>query len=163
MSFGALSYLGMVIRFFERTDLAACEQLFDSNTPKFFAEEERVEFTEYLNRLPGPYLVLEEDGEVVACGGWAASRTTPNEIVLCWGMVSKDRHKAGLGTRLMKARLEHIFASNNAAAVLLTTSQHSAGFFERFGFQTVRSEKDGYAPGIDLVEMRLEAGSVAAN
>jgi hypothetical protein len=97
VSFGALSYLGMVIRFFERTDLAACEQLFDSNIPKFFAEEERVEFTEYLNRLPGPYLVLEEDGEVVACGGWAASRTTPNEIILCWGMVSKDRAQGGSG------------------------------------------------------------------
>lgn len=149
----------MNIRPYERADLSACEKIFDSNTPIFFAEEERIEFTEFLTGLPGPYLVLEEHGEIVACGGWANSRTTPNEIVLCWGMVRQDRHKQGLGIRLMQARLAQIFANHPSAGVALTTSQHSAGFFARYGFQPVRTQKDGYAPGIDLVEMTLQAQS----
>ncbi len=40
--------------------------------------------------------------------------------------------------------------------VVLDTSQHSRGFFERFGFQQVARHRDGYGPGLDRCEMRLE-------
>lgn len=148
----------MIIRFYERADFAACQQIFDSNVPTFFAEEERAEFFEFLTHPPGPYLVFEEKGMIVACGGWANSRTTTNEVILCWGMVRHDRHRGGIGASLMEARLTAIFENNSSAIVSLNTSQHSANFFARFGFQTVHMQKDGYAAGIDLVEMKLTTG-----
>ncbi|NIP61090.1 MAG: GNAT family N-acetyltransferase, partial [Gemmatimonadetes bacterium] len=43
--------------------------MFESNVPEDFRAEEREEFQAFLERLPGPYLVLEgDDGAVIGCG-----------------------------------------------------------------------------------------------
>lgn len=137
------------------SDRESCLAVFDSNIPKFFAAEERPEFDSFLDALPGPYLVMLEDDTVIGCGGWAKHRTEPNYAVLCWGMIDARRHLFGLGRRLMEARLSQIRAFPEILGVLLNTSQHSAGFFTRFGFQTRKIVSDGHAPGIDLYEMLL--------
>ncbi|WP_293655861.1 hypothetical protein [uncultured Paenibacillus sp.] len=38
----------------------------------------------------------------------------------------------------------------------IETSQYSRAFFERFGFIAERVVPDGFAPGLDLVEMELD-------
>lgn len=147
----------MRVRDYQTADRSACLSIFDSNVPGFFAASEREEFAAFLDApLPGPYLVVEEDaGRVVGCGGY---RVRPGTMAadLCWGMVLGARHGAGLGRLLLDARLERIRCDPAVDTVAVHTSQHTRGFYEHRGFRTERVVPDGYAPGLDRCDMRLD-------
>ena len=145
----------MRVRPYTPADRAACLAVFDGNVPAYFVSEERRAFADFLDDLPGPYLVVEDEGgAVVGCGGYAVVPET-RTADLCWGMVALHRHGTGLGRLLLDARLEAIRADPRAGAVALNTSQHTRGFYERRGFVTGRVVPDGYAPGLDRCDMRL--------
>ncbi|MFK3756689.1 GNAT family N-acetyltransferase [Lysobacter enzymogenes] len=130
--------------------------LFDSNTPRFFAASERQDFIDFIDDLPGPYFVLEDaDGRALGCGGYATARNDASKGVLCWGMVHGDLHREGLGSILLAQRLARIAADPSSRFVSIETSQHSCGFFARRGFVETRRTIDGFAAGMDLVEMTL--------
>jgi len=74
---------------------------------------------------------------------------------LAWGMVARPRHRQGIGRTLLRARLRALQTAG-ADVVTVRTSQHSRGFFEREGFEEVRLVLDGFAPGIDMIELRLQ-------
>lgn len=145
------------IRDYTEEDLDACLAVFDSNVPRYFRVEERPGFEAYLRELPGPYLVAvdEEDG-VVACGGHALRDEPPGLADLCWGMVRGDLHGRGLGRRLTLRRLDAARRDPRVEEVALNTSQLTTGFYERLGFRTIEVEPDGYGPGLDRCEMRIE-------
>jgi L-amino acid N-acyltransferase YncA len=147
------------LRSYRETDREACLALFDSNVPRFFAADERGAYAAFLDRLPGPYYVIEDAGRVIAGGGTSRHRSEPDAAILCWGMVEGGRHRSGIGRRLLEERLQRLFADEGVRTVVSNTSQHSAGFFARFGFETVAAEPDGFAPGIDRLEMRLTQAS----
>lgn len=145
----------MRVRDYTAADRSACLAVFDSNVPAFFVPDEREQFSAFLDALPGPYLVVEdEDGAVLGCGGYAVTPGTTTAD-LCWGMVRQDRHGTGLGLLLTTARLERVRADAAVEAVALNTSQHTVGFYERLGFGTELVTPDGYAPGLDRCDMRL--------
>ena len=143
-----------IVRPYEPRDRDACLALFDSNTPTFFDETERADFADFLGRRDMPYQVIERDGRVVACGGHAveADGTT---AALCWGMVDQALHGVGLGRQLTVARIAAARAAPGVTAMRLDTSQHTEGFYQRFGFVTQAVTPDGFAPGLDRYEMRL--------
>lgn len=143
------------IRVYRPEDRAACFALFESNVPEYFAAAERADFTEQLDHLEGPYLVIENGGAVVACGGFQADRKDPSTAALCWGMVRRDLHGARLGESLLTARLDLIAANPVFESVVIETTPMSRGFFERYGFVARRILADGFVPGYDLVEMTL--------
>ena len=117
--------------------------------------EERSDFAAFLDALPGPYLVIENDaGEVVAGGGHAVAPGT-RTADLCWGMARRDLHGTGLGRRLLDERLKRVMADEQATSVRLQTSQHTRGFYERRGFICVDVIPDAFGPGLDHCEMRL--------
>lgn len=135
------------------SDLEACLELFDSNVPEFFGAGERAEFQAFLADLPGPYLVvLDDGGRIVACGGWAL-REDGVTADLCWGMVHRRHHRQGWGRMLARARLDDIDARPGVRRVELQTSQHTVAFYERLGFAPVAVEPDGFGPGLDRVVM----------
>jgi N-acetylglutamate synthase-like GNAT family acetyltransferase len=151
------------IRDFDTRDREVCLRLFDSNTPQFFAPHEREEFELYLDNLEergrsSEYLVLEAARKIVACGGYYVEEGTAG---LAWGLVGRDRHREGFGSRLLLERLRRIARVPNAHEVVLDTTQFSRGFFERFGFETLKVTPDGYGAGQDRVDMRLELGTTA--
>jgi ribosomal protein S18 acetylase RimI-like enzyme len=144
-------------------DRAACFALFDSNVPDFFHEDERAEFEAFLDDLPGPYVVLERAGEIVACGGYALrvgdldgepSARAGRIADLCWAMVRRDLHGLGLGRALTERRVTLALEDAAVEELALVTSQHTVGFYERLGFTTVSVEPDGFAPGLDRCTMR---------
>lgn len=148
------------IRAFEDGDRAACLRLFDSNVPTYFRPAERPEFEAFLDALPGPYLVLRSaNDEPVACGGYALAEGA-RRADLCWGMVRSDLHGRGLGRRLALERLRKAVAHPGIETVALSTSQLTTGFYERMGFEIVSTERDGFGPGLDRCDMRLEIASV---
>jgi len=137
-------------------DLAACLALFDSNTPPFFAPEERAEFSAFLETLPAadrPYLVLTQAGEVIACGGLILE--TKGRASFTWGMVARAHHGQRLGTQLMQARLDLARSLPGITELVLATSQHTHGFYKGFGFTTQGITPDGFGPGLDRWDMTL--------
>lgn len=145
----------MRVRPYAAADRSACLALFDGNVPEFFVPGERADFAAFLDALPGPYLVVEDDaGAIVGCGGYAVTPGTTTAD-LCWGMVARERHGTGLGQLLLEARLRRIHADRAVDAVALNTSQFTRGFYERVGFVTERVVPDGFAPGLDRCDMRL--------
>ena len=147
------------VRDYTDGDFDACLALFDSNVPGFFTMPERPAFVEFLQHLPGPYLVIEQgDDGVVACGGYAIVNEE-RRADLCWGMVRQDLHGSGLGRLLTEARLQRAMSHAGIEVVALNTSQHTTGFYERLGFVVTEVIQNGYAEGLHRCEMRLVKGA----
>jgi len=143
------------VRPYQADDREACLALFDGNTPRFFDPSERAGFAAWLEASMHPYLVIERDGDIVACGGHALDAGGA-VASLCWGMVAQDVHGQGLGRALTQARLDAIRAAPGVASVSMNTSQHTQGFYARFGFEAVKVTPDGFGPGIDQWDMVLQ-------
>jgi ribosomal protein S18 acetylase RimI-like enzyme len=138
-----------------KSDIEACVALVRGNTPEFFTHTELAEFEPWLRSQTSPYMVIETDsGELIACGGYHVD-VGSRSAGLTWGMVARGRHRQGIGSLLLRERLKRIAADGRALTVVLDTSQHSRGFFERHGFQIVSIQPDGFGPGLDRCDMRL--------
>ena len=147
------------VRPYTPADAPACLKLFDSNCPPSFHPSERADFQQFLQDPAdrGEYWVMELGGEVVGCGGvWVSEE---HQGGLSWGMVRRDLHRQGLGTRLTLFRLERLRARPEVRQIRLGTSQHTEAFYARQGFVAVERTQNGFAPGIDEVKMVLELGS----
>ncbi len=147
-------------RDYDSRDQEACLEIFDSNVPEYFAANERAEYEKFLNNLPGAYLVVEDHGSIVACGGFARHKSEPGAALLCWGMVTRERHGTGLGRQLLAERLRRLADDDSVDVIVANTSQLTEGFYSKRGFTTHRIFKDGLRPGLDSREMRLQLGSV---
>ncbi|MGH7446294.1 MAG: GNAT family N-acetyltransferase [Longimicrobiales bacterium] len=146
---------GVRARTYSPDDRQACLAVFDTNVPGSFVAAEREQFEEFLDELPGPYLVLEDEtGRVTACGGYAIApgSTTAD---LCWGMVARDRQGTGLGRMLVEIRVALCCRDSSVIDAALKTSQHTRLFYEKLGFRTERVVPNGIAPGLDSCEMRM--------
>ena len=146
----------MRLRDYQPADREACLALFEGNVPDYFAPTERADFEAFLDAIAFPYLVIEDEDGLVGCGGWARRSSDPGVVDFCWGMVRRDRHKSGLGRRLLEARLAQARAAGDVRSVMLQTTQHSEGFFARYGFVTRQVVANGFAPGFHLHDMRLD-------
>ena len=145
------------VRPYAAADKAACLAIFEGNCPQFFAPWERAEFERFLHELPvtgWPYLVLEGAGQVLACGGLIPEPQT-GVASFSWGMVARGVQAQGLGRQLTEARLALARGLPGLAVLSLSTSQHTQGFYARFGFEVTEIVADGFAPGLDRWEMRL--------
>ena len=141
-------------------DLEPCLSIFDSNVPKYFAAKEREDFVRFLYAPNADFFVLTHENKAVACGGCYLRDSTGR---LCWGMVHSDFHRKSFGSDLLRFRLNHLFTSMAAEAVKLDTSQHSAPFFSRFGFEIEEIEANAFEHGIDCIKMQLTKQAWAEN
>lgn len=141
---------------YESADKIGCLNVFDTNVPKFFAEDERAVFSDFLDGpvLKRHYLVLRIQDEVVACGGLKVLETGKSAF-LSWGMVAQPYHGKGIGRVLTEARLHLARQTTGIKKVTLNTSQHTKGFYEKFGFVPVKLTRNGYGPSLDRWDMAL--------
>lgn len=131
----------------------ACLAIFHSNRPKFFTEDEIALFTRWLDeRCEDNYFVLENDSEIIACGGVFYDEAT-NAAGLSWGMVHSMHHKKGFGKEFTRYRIELMRRLFPGALYQINTSQHTVAFYEKMGFHTVKMTPDGYAVGMDRYDM----------
>jgi GNAT superfamily N-acetyltransferase len=142
----------IVFRDYNAADFESCLRIFDSNTPAYFAPHERLDFVAHFEEQQ-IYFVLEQDSLVVACGGLEQVRA--GIWVLTYGMVQRELHGQGLGTVLLEKRLEWL-RGRGANELHLDTSQHSRGFYARFGFIERGFIANGYGEGLDRFDMVLE-------
>jgi ribosomal protein S18 acetylase RimI-like enzyme len=138
----------MVIHPYNAENFNACVDIFRSNLERYFAEHELEDFLDFLeNEAYGhPYFVLVIDGNVIACGGYEKGKDT---VGMTWGMVKRSHHGQGWGRKLTTFRLKDIQIHHPDMPIMLDTSQHTKGFYEKQGFATHKVIKNGYAPGLD--------------
>ena len=145
----------MDIRAYTVADAEGCLGLFASNEDEYFTCEERARFATFLQAPPGNYYVMEHEGVLVGCGGFAAL-DEPGSVTLTWEMVRRDLHGKGLGRFLLFYRLKEIGKLTGVAMVKLETPRKAAGFFSKAGgFREVAGDVGdgtgilGFAVGID--------------
>ncbi len=148
----------LLVRRYRRDDRQACLALFEGNIPDSFFPHEIPKFMEFLDCFCGPYLVVEESGNLVGCGGLADH---PDDLTLCWGMVARTRQRQGVGRLLLQVRLALADRIPGGRLVRLNTSQRTAPFFEKEGFVTRLVSPNGYGPGLDRHDMELRLGPAA--
>ncbi len=150
-----------IIRPYEVGDKQQCLDAFKSNVPMYFTKEEVVDYDKFLDNYiinqnqsnyRTNYYVLLVDKQIVACGGFG-DRYLDGKLTLTWGLVHIDFHKKGLGKELLLFRLNLIKEQFPEASVSIDTIQHSAGFFEKYGFKTIKITNDFYAIGLHRYDM----------
>lgn len=148
----------MNLRPYTNDDLEAVVAIFRSNIPKYFGPGEEAGLRDFLASARGEdYFVAELDGEAIGAGGIA-----PNEdgtVSLCWGMIRSEFLGKGLGRELTEFRIQKAREKYAGLPLVISTSQHTQGFYEKFGFSLVEHTPDGFGPGIDICKMRLEIPS----
>ena len=146
----------MNLRPYSSEDLDAVVAIFRSNIPKYFTPEEESGLFDFLEKYSEDYYVMESGGEVVAAGGVAWNDLERPTVSLCWGMVRADRLGTGLGKLLTEFRIEHARKKYGDVPLTIGTSQHTQGFYEKFGFRLIEHTPNGFGPGIDNCRMRLD-------
>ena len=145
----------MKLRRYTPSDLTEVVAIFRSNIPKYFGPGEEPGLRAFLSDLrASDYYVMEIDGDVVGSGGIALN--DDQTVSLCWGMIRSDRLGMGLGRKLTEFRIEKTLEKYGRLPLVVSTSQHTQGFYEKFGFRLVGHTPDGFGPGIDICKMRLE-------
>ena len=123
--------------------------------PKYFGPSEEPGLREFLISTRGQdYYVIADNEVVIGAGGIALN--DDDTVSLCWGMIRKDHLGTGLGKRLTEFRIRACRARFGSRAMVTSTSQHTEGFYEKFGFRTVEHTPDGFGPGLDICKMRLD-------
>lgn len=143
----------MNIRHFETSDLDDVLLILRSNIPKYFVHEEVAELKEFLEKNSADYYVIKLTDRIVAAGGIALN--SDQTVSLCWGMVHNDRIGNGLGRALTDHRIEKARERFGILPLVIVTSQHTEGFYKKYGFVRVEHTANGFGPGIDSCRMVL--------
>jgi len=141
-----------IIREYRASDKELVVALLRMNTPQYFSPEEENDFIDYLNNHREEYFVLEDNGQVVGCGGinYADDHTTGK---ISWDMFHPDQQGKGLGSRLTKFRTDRLKADASIRKIMVRTSQIAFRFYEKMGFELKETIADYWAPGFDLYRM----------
>ncbi len=138
-------------------DKVQCLAIFETNIGLYFAKNELQDFENFLASEVSNncYLVFYSEDKperLLACGGFGELE---QQVFLRWGMVDQRRHKQGVGTQLLLHRLNAVRHQLGLTNVIIDTSQHVQGFYEKNGFKQISVIKDGFAPNIDKVRMQF--------
>jgi predicted GNAT family N-acyltransferase len=144
----------MQIRPYTIADREDCLRVFRSNVPHYFAPNEEADFDTFLLQPIGSYFVMLKDDQIIGCGGFEIS-ADGTEAGLTWGMVTREAHGQGWGRLLLIYRISALWGRAPHALVIINTSQHTAPFFEKYGFIAIETHLDHFAPGLHEVIMIL--------
>jgi ribosomal protein S18 acetylase RimI-like enzyme len=144
------------IRAYTPADESACLAICASHVPTYFAPRDLEEFRAFLRQPQGAYLVGTRDGSVRVCGGYYVG--ADGVAGLTWGMVHAEDQRRGVGSQLLRYRLDRLREDGRTSSVRLHTTPAVSGFFQRFGFVQEAIVEDAYGPGLDKVTMRLTWG-----
>ena len=130
-----------------------CLELFELNCPAYFAEEERKGYRKYLDYNKDIYLLGYENDSLACCFG-----IREHNIDLCslrWIMVHPNRHKSGFGNEMMSYIINYA-KEQNKKTVLISTSQYTNNFFEKYGAKEVAFTENGWGRGMHKIDMRID-------
>ncbi len=126
--------------------------VFQANVPGFFDPKEAQLFSQYLDRHPDTYWTMKlEDRIVGGVGHYFDEKDKTGQIT--WIFFHPEYSGRGLGKQAMEHCLEILESNPKLEKMVVRTSQLVYRFFEKFGFALQYTEKDYWAPGLDLYYM----------
>ncbi|QHT70729.1 GNAT family N-acetyltransferase [Rhodocytophaga rosea] len=144
-----------MIRYFTPEDRQALISLLRLNIPQYFAPSEEQDFSEYLDTYLESYFVVEEAGKIIGCGG--INYFLEEKIArLSWDIIHPDFQGKGIGRTLTQYRINQIRKNADIRKIVVRTTQLVYPFYQKMGFILEKSEKDYWAKGFDLYQMRLD-------
>ena len=142
----------IIIRKFKLEDKEKLVRILKNNVPRYFAETEVDDYEEYINGKVQDYYVAKLGDEIIAAGGINYDKDR-QLAKISWDIVDIPFQKQGIGRLLMKHRLEVIAAKKDIKSIIVRTSQHAYGFYEKMGFKLLERHKDYWAKGFDMYKM----------
>lgn len=139
----------MRIRNLEKKDIKGASEIvrrnYNTRYQRNSAREMRAMFGNPV--IPPKYVVAEENGKIMGCGGYIQSWMDYNIYNIFWINVDPSRQRQGIGTKIVGHIIADIRkqkgADRKASTILLTTDK--PGFYrKRFGFRTIERFKDKY-------------------
>jgi len=142
----------MNIRQYHTTDKAQLIELFQLNSPDYFSPDEKNDFINYLSNEVEQYFVMELGTKIIGSGGINFSE---NEQIgkISWDLFHPHYQKQGLGTALLKHRINILQSIPSVQSIIVRTSQQAHLFYQKNGFKTKDIVKDYWAKGYDLYLM----------
>ena len=150
------------IREYVPEDLEACLEIYRSNSPEFLHPQGLERFEEFLNVGTSYILVLEYDGDIVACGGLELIGDS-DSAALVNGMVHRDYHRRGFGTTLLAARIALLEPEERPLELWMRAGKNVLPFYGRFGFalQKVNQDRADLQRGVATFWLGLDAQDIA--
>lgn len=143
------------IRKYKSEDQVQVIALFRQNAPAYFSLDEEPDLIKYLNEEIEEYFVLEHNEEIIGCGG-INFNLTEHKGIISWDIVSNKHHGKGIGSKLLKHRLDLLKQHKGVKTIIVRTSQHVFPFYEKHGFDLKFKTKDYWDKGFDLYHMEIE-------
>ncbi|WP_461490641.1 GNAT family N-acetyltransferase [Pontibacter sp. HJ8] len=150
-----------MIRPYSPDDQEQLIEILRRNTPEYFAVSEEEDFNAYLEQHVEQYFVVEEGERIIGAGGinYFDDYTLAR---ISWDLIHPDFQGKGIGKELMRYRMDEIRKKNTVRVVVVRTTQLVYRFYQKMGFVLERTEKDFWAKGFDLYQMKLELTKTTA-
>ena len=145
----------MTIREYTRSHREVILQLFRLNTPRYFSITEESDFIDYLENHAGHFFIVESRGVIAGCGGYNLFPEQADARI-SWDIFHPDFQGRGLGSALVRFRVDKLKAVPGIKTITVRTSQLVYPFYQKFGFELKEVVKDYWAVGFDLYRMVLE-------
>lgn len=124
------------------------------NIPKYFHESELKAYHNYLEHEIEDYFVLSLNEKVIG-GGGINYLHAEKEARISWDVIHTQYQGKGLGKKLLTYRLNQITHYFPEYSIIVRTSQFASGFYEKNHFKIQYREKDFWAEGFDLIQMKF--------
>ena len=127
-------------------------QLFRLNTPRYFSIAEESDFIDYLENHADHFFIVESEGFVAGCGGYNLIPEQADARI-SWDIFHPDYQGQGLGSALLRYRIDRLNAVPGLKTITVRTSQLVYPFYEKFGFELKEVVRNYWAEGFDLYRM----------
>lgn len=145
-----------MVREYTKKDQPALLKLFQLNTPKYFDMSEHAAYADYLEKEAENYFVMEDGDKITAAGGFNTGFDNGRTARLSWDIVHPDYHGKGLGSQLIKHRINLLKEQPEIEELEVRTTQKAHEFYNKLGFELDNVEKDYWVDGFDLYQMRMK-------
>ncbi len=144
--------MDLELRAYRIVDKDRLVEILQQNVPAYFDESEVADFIHYLDQEIEQYFVAELDGVIVGSGG--INFDEGGRIgVISWDVIQPEFQGKGIGSSLLKFRLDILKSIKSVEKIIVRTSQLTFAFYEKNGFVLLEIKKDYWAQGFDLYKM----------
>lgn len=142
----------LTIRKYLPEDKLKLIEIFKLNIPAFFDSKELIDFTNYLEQRADTYLTLVIEETVIGgIGNFVNEEDSSGRI--SWIFIHPHQTGNGYGKQAVDYSLKLLHNNSSIKTLIVETSQHAYKFFESFGYNLVKKEKDYWGEGLDLYLM----------
>ncbi|WP_245593035.1 GNAT family N-acetyltransferase [Crocinitomix catalasitica] len=145
-----------IFKKYKNSDKAAILAILAKNTPEYFHPDEATDLNNYLDNEIEDYFIVEVNGKIIGSGGInyfsAASLAR-----ISWDVIDPNFHGQGWGKKLIEHRISWIKEkAPEIQKIEVRTTQLTHKFYEKMGFELIKTEQNFWAEGFDLYQMEMQ-------